>query len=89
MSKVVRCIYEYGGVACPERNACKDGPDPMYWRHASPSKPQLSDRDQNSGDANDADHGFRRYFASLRVFLMRLDQSSKQRLCTNNDETPY
>ena len=47
-------------------------------------KPQLSDGNQNSSDAHNTNHGFRRYLASLRVFLVRINQFSKQWLCTDD-----
>ena len=43
------------------------------YTYTGPSKPQLSDRDQNRTDTNNADHGFRWHFASLRVFLVGID----------------
>ena len=89
MSKVIRCVYKYGGISGAERYSCQERPYPMYRRHAGPSKPQLSNRGQNSSDANDTDHGFGRHFPSFGVLLMRVDHSSKQWLGDDNKKTPY
>ena len=87
MSKIIECVYKNCSVACAKWYSCQYRPDPMYWRHTGPSKPQLSDRSQNSSDTNDAGHGFGWYFASLRVFHVRVDHSSKQLLGAYNQKT--
>lgn len=81
MRKVVCGIDKNHRVAGAEGNSCQNRPYPVQaGRDTRPGKPELSQRSQQRGDADDRHHGLRWRSAGFRIRFVTVDDLPKDRL---------